>query len=154
LLVGSRADRIRRVRDDGPAGRRHPRAARGATEPRRGASMRIRRSLGLSLRALFAHRVRAALAVAGVTAGVAAVVLTSAIGSGAEADIRARIESLGANLLVVRPAQVKRLVARREILGTVTTLRLEDAEAIAELEHVAFAVPGIEAPVTVKAGAS
>src|SRR5262249_26232633 len=86
--------------------------------------------------------------------GVAAVVLTSAIGAGAEADIRRQIEGLGANLLVVRPAQVKRLVARKELKGTVTTLRPEDFDAIVPLDGVAGAIPGIEAPVKVKAGAS
>ena len=97
---------------------------------------------------------RAILAVSSVTAGVTAVLLTSAIGAGAEAEIRRQIESIGANLLAVRPAQVKRFLARRDVKGTVTTLRLEDFDAIAALEPVAEAVPGIEAPVKVKAGAS
>jgi putative ABC transport system permease protein len=116
--------------------------------------VRIRRSLGPSLRALFAHRVRATLAVSSVTAGVAAVVLTSAVGAGAEADIRRRIEGIGANLLVVRPAQVRRLVARKEVTGLVTTLRLEDFDAVVPLDGVANAIPGVEAPVRVKAGAA
>ncbi|MGH9162465.1 MAG: ABC transporter permease [Vicinamibacteraceae bacterium] len=116
--------------------------------------MKLRRSIGPSLKALFAHRLRATLAVSSVTAGVAAVALTSAIGAGAETDIRRRIESIGASLLVVRPTAVKPLVARKEVEGTVTTLRVEDLEAIATLERVADAVPGIETPVEVKAGAS
>jgi putative ABC transport system permease protein len=116
--------------------------------------MNLRRSIGPSLAALFAHRVRATLAVAGVTAGVAAFVLAGAIGAGAEADIRSRIENIGANLLVVRPAQVKRFVARKDVKGTVTTLRVEDLEAISALQLVADVVPGIETPVKVKAGSS
>jgi putative ABC transport system permease protein len=116
--------------------------------------MKVRRGIGPSLNSLMAHRVRAVLAVSSVTAGVAAVVLTSAIGAGAEEEIRRQIESVGANLLVVRPAPVKRVVARKDVKGTVTTLRLEDFDAIAALEPVAEAVPGIEAPVKVKAGAS
>jgi putative ABC transport system permease protein len=95
---------------------------------------------------------RASLAVSSVAAGVAAVVLTSAIGVAAEASIRSQIDSLGANLLVVRPAQVKRVVARKDVKGTVTTLRLEDFDAIVPLEGVADAIPGIEGPVKVKAG--
>jgi putative ABC transport system permease protein len=117
-------------------------------------TLRAGRGIGPSLKALLAHRVRAALAVSSVTAGVAAIVLTSAIGAGAEGEIRRQIESIGANLLVVRPAQVKRVVARKDVKGTVTTLRLEDYDAIAGLEPVAEAVPGIEAPIKVKAGAS
>jgi len=116
--------------------------------------MRVRRSIGPSLSALLAHRVRTALAVSSMTAGVAAVVITSAIGTGAETEIRRQIEKIDSNLLVVRPAPVKRIVARKEVRGIVTTLRLEDFDAIAALEPVAEAVPGIEAPVKVKSGAS
>jgi putative ABC transport system permease protein len=116
--------------------------------------MKMRRSIGPSLKALSVHRVRAALALASVAAGVAAIVVTSAIGTGAEADIRRQIERIGANLLVVRPAPVKRLVARKDVKGIVTTLRLEDFDAIAALEPVSEAIPGIEAPIKVKAGAS
>src|SRR5262249_39378041 len=116
--------------------------------------MKIRRSIGPSLKALAAHRVRAALAVSSVTAGVAALVVTNAIGTGVESDIRRQIENIGANLLVVRPALVKRVVARKEVKGTVTTLRLDDFEAIAALASVAETIPGIEASLKVKAGAA
>jgi putative ABC transport system permease protein len=116
--------------------------------------MRLRRSLTLSLRALFAHKVRASLALASVSAGVAAVILTSAIGAGAQRDIRQKIERMGVNLLVVRPVQVARSAARKEQKGVVTTLRLADYEAVAELSVVERAAPGIELPVKVKVGAS
>lgn len=116
--------------------------------------MRLRRSLGLSLKALFAHRVRATLAVASVSAGVAAVVLTGAIGAGAERGIRRQIESLGVNLLVVRPVRVKRSAARMELNGVVTTLRLADYDAVVDLPMVSRAAPGVEVPVRVKAGGS
>jgi putative ABC transport system permease protein len=116
--------------------------------------MKIRRSVGPSLKALVAHRIRAALAVSSVTAGVGALVVTNAIGTGVESDIRRQIENMGANLLVVRPALVKRVVARKEVKGTVTTLRLDDFEAIAALAPVAETIPGIEASLKVKAGAA
>ncbi|MEO6528697.1 MAG: ABC transporter permease [Gemmatimonadaceae bacterium] len=116
--------------------------------------MRWRRSLGLSVDALLAHKVRTALALASVAAGVAAVVLTSAIGDGAQRGIDRGIDQLGVNLLVVRPAQVKRLAARKELQGTVTTLVMEDRDALAALPLVARAAPGVESPVRVKAGAA
>lgn len=115
--------------------------------------MRLRRSFRMSLRALFAHKVRAALALASVAAGVAAVVLTSAIGIGAQREVVRKIETMGTNLLVVRPAQVERLASRRTIRGFVTTLTPEDAEAIAALPSVASAAPGVDRPLRVKAGA-
>jgi putative ABC transport system permease protein len=90
--------------------------------------------------------------VGGVSAGVAAVALTSALGTGAEQAVRLRIQGMGANLLVVRPAQVKKLVARKEVKGLVTTLRLEDSSDVEALAVVAQAAPGVEAPVRVKGG--
>ena len=116
--------------------------------------MRLRRTLGLSLKALLNHRTRAILALASVGAGVAAVVVTSAIGAGVERDVRRGIEAMGVNLLVVRPARVKRSVARPEIRGAVTSLRLADHQAIAALSLVADAAPGIEGAVRIKGGAA
>src|SRR5689334_11483735 len=106
--------------------------------------IRFRRSIKPSIRALAAHRTRALLALASVSVGVAAVVATNAIGVGAEQQIVKRIESAGSNLLVVRPAQVKKLTARKKISGTVTTLEMSDRDAIAELPLVANAAPGAE----------
>lgn len=114
--------------------------------------MRIGRSLRPALRALLAHRLRVALVLSSVAMGVAAVLLTGAIGKGARTEVLRNIEALGTNLLVVRPAPVKRLVARKEIGGLRTTLRLADAEAIAELSLVREVVPGTDRTLRVKAG--
>lgn len=116
--------------------------------------MRLRRNVGLSLRALFSHKVRAALALSSVSIGVAAVALTSAVGNGAQSEVRRSIESMGVNLLVVRPVLIKRFAGRKELKGAVTTLRLEDYQAIASLPVIATAAPGIEGAVRVKADAS
>jgi putative ABC transport system permease protein len=116
--------------------------------------MRLRRSLGVSLKALFAHKVRATLAVASVSVGVAALVLTGAISTGAEREVRRRIDAMGVNLLVVRPARVERFPPREEVKGTVTTLRLDDVQAIADLPVVSHAAPGVEGQVEVKADAA
>lgn len=116
--------------------------------------MRLRRRLGSSVRPLLVHKVRAILALSGVAAGVAAVVVSSAIGRGAQQEIVAAIESMGTNLLIVKPLPVTRLVARQTFSGLATTLDLEDYEAIAGLALVADAAPGVEGNVTVKAGTS
>ncbi len=115
--------------------------------------MRLRRAGGLSLRALFAHKLRTTLALASVAMGVAGVLLTSAVGKGAELEVRRSIEAAGANLLVVRPAQVKRSAARRQVRGVVTTLRLDDYRAVLDLPVVLDAAPGLDGGLRVKAGA-
>ncbi len=116
--------------------------------------MKLGRNLRSSLRALLAHRLRVVLVLSSVAMGVAAVVLTSALGKGAEVEVLRGIEAMGTNLLVVRPAPVKRLVARKTVQGLMTSLEAEDAEAIAELALVEAAVPGTEGTLRVKAGNS
>lgn len=110
------------------------------------------RTLRLALRALLAHRLRVALALSSVAVGVAAVVLTSAIGKGAKDEVLKGIEAMGTSVLVVRPAPVKRLVARKEVRGFMTSLKAEDAVAIAELDLVREAVPSVDRGLRVKAG--
>ena len=110
------------------------------------------RALKLSLRALLAHKLRAALALFSVAVGVAAVVLTGAIGDGARRDVVARIATMGTNLLIVRPAQVERTASRKTMRGFVTTLTLDDFDAVAALPVVAGAAPSVDRPVRVKAG--
>jgi putative ABC transport system permease protein len=115
---------------------------------------RLARTARTSLRALSAHKTRALLALASIAAGVAAVVITSAISVGVQREVMQQMQSMGSNLLVVRPAQVKRRVARKTISGVVTSLAHEDYEAIAELALVARAAPGAEGGMRVKSGNS
>jgi putative ABC transport system permease protein len=114
--------------------------------------MKLLRGLGISARALFAHKVRTALALSSVAVSVAAVVVVSAIGTGAQREIVRQTEIMGTNLLVVRPAQVKLSAARKQLRGVVSTLTVEDYQAISELAAVQAAVPGFENTVTAKAG--
>ena len=84
--------------------------------------------------------------------GVASLLVTSAIGKGVEAEVRSGIEAAGSNLLVVRPAQVKRSAARRKLKGLVTTLRLDDYFAVRGLPLDLEAAPGLDASLRVEAG--
>jgi ABC-type antimicrobial peptide transport system permease subunit len=114
--------------------------------------VRPHRAARLSLRALLAHKVRTGLALTSVAMGTAGVLLTSAVGKGAEAEVLRGIEAVGSNLLVVRPAPVKRSAARKELRGAFTTLRVDDYQAIARLPLVAEAAPGVDGGMRVKAG--
>ena len=114
--------------------------------------MKALRAIRISARALFAHKVRAALALASIAVSVGAVVVVSAIGEGAKKEILRQTESMGANLLVVRPAQVRSSAARKQIRGVVSTLTEQDHQAIEQLSAIRAAVPGQENNVTVKAG--
>ncbi|MBI2512672.1 MAG: ABC transporter permease [Opitutae bacterium] len=112
--------------------------------------MKLRRRLSSSLRPLLAHRTRALLALAGVAVGTAAVIVSRALGAGAQEEMRRTIERTGTNLLLVKPLPVKRLAARPQIRGFASTLVVEDADAIARLDQVATVAPAIERPGRVK----
>jgi len=113
--------------------------------------MRVFRALRVSMRGLFAHKVRTVLAVSSAAAGVVAVVVTGAIGEGAKEEVLRQTERIGTNLLVVRPVQVRNSPIRPKLKGVVSTLSLDDYRAIAELPHVWAAAPGFENSATVKA---
>jgi putative ABC transport system permease protein len=67
----------------------------------------------------------------GIVIGVAAVIALMSIGRGAEASIISRIESLGSDLIIIRPGATV-FGGVRSATGSATTLTLEDAAAISE----------------------
>jgi len=78
---------------------------------------------------LGANKLRTALALLGIVIGVAAVISTMSVGRGAQEVITSRIESLGTNLLFVRPGESSQggLGGGQ---GTASTLTLQDAYAL------------------------
>jgi len=101
--------------------------------------MSIRDTLRVALRALVANPLRAVLTTLGIIIGVAAVITTVSIGTGAGASIRQQLTSLGTNLLTVFPGRIQTPFGIGQGVGSVQTLEAEDGEAIAE------AIPGVEA---------
>jgi putative ABC transport system permease protein len=114
--------------------------------------MKVIRQVRLSIAALVALRLRSGLALGAVGVGVAAVLLTSAVGTGARREIAGRIASMGTNLLIVRPTQVARLVARPTVRGVVTTLVPDDADAVRHSTYVLDVAPAAEFAAKVRAG--
>ena len=87
------------------------------------------------------HKLRSSLTILGIVIGVAAVISLMSIGKGAEADILARIGSLGSNLITVRPGATS-VGGVRSAAGSAASLTLEDAEAISEqVPYVAAVAP-------------
>ncbi len=75
------------------------------------------------------HKLRSSLTILGIVIGVAAVIALMSIGKGAQADILARISTLGSNLVTISPGSSNFGGVRSA--GSVQTLTQEDAEAIA-----------------------
>ena len=86
-------------------------------------------TIRIALSSLGANKLRAGLTLLGIVIGVAAVIALMAIGKGVQENITSRIESLGTNLLFVRPgASTQGGVSGG--LGSATTLTLEDSYAL------------------------
>ncbi|MBI4180864.1 MAG: ABC transporter permease [Chloroflexi bacterium] len=77
------------------------------------------------------HRLRSFLTILGIVIGVGAVIALMSIGRGAEAQILSNIQSLGPNLLTIRPG-ASTFGGVRSAGGGVRTLTIEDAQAISE----------------------
>jgi len=78
------------------------------------------------------HKLRSFLTMLGIVIGVAAVIILMAIGKGTTAQILANIESMGSDLITIRPGASFGFGGVRSAGGSAQTLTIEDAEAIAE----------------------
>ena len=109
-------------------------------------SFSFRRSANLNmraaLRALWQNRLRSSLTVLGVVIGVASAILLIAISEGAQREITAQIESLGANLIFVVPGKVQGQLGFSP-MSTVglSTLTERDLAAVQQAKGVRAVVP-------------
>jgi len=112
---------------------------------------RLRRNLVLSFQLLAAHRLRTALSVSGLLTGVAAVLVMVAVGRGAERRVLDRVLAMGTDLLVISAAPAPRLTGRQRQVATTTTLRTQDATAIALESALALrAAPAVNAAIVAR----
>jgi putative ABC transport system permease protein len=77
------------------------------------------------------HKLRSFLTILGIVIGVAAVITLMSVGKGAEASILSNIESMGSNLITIRPGAFT-FGGVRGAGGAANTLTMEDAEAISQ----------------------
>jgi len=105
--------------------------------------VRIQNVLRIALKAIRRNKIRSGLTMLGVIIGVASVIAMIALGSGARASIDQQIQSQGTNVIFVSSGSFGRPGggAVRGGAGTVTTLTLDDAKAIAELPVVTRVSP-------------
>lgn len=83
--------------------------------------------LKVSIKSLWANKMRSFLATLGIIIGVGAVIAMLALGEGAKKQITQKVASLGSNLMVLRPGQKGSQGVRSESYENLT---LENAEAI------------------------
>ncbi|HOM25040.1 MAG TPA: ABC transporter permease [Thermosynergistes sp.] len=83
----------------------------------------------ISLRSLWANKMRSGLAILGVIIGVGAVIAMIAVGRGASLQIESHISSMGSNILIIVPGTTTSGGVRMGA-GTQQSLSLDDAIAI------------------------
>jgi putative ABC transport system permease protein len=104
--------------------------------------MDVMMTVRLANRTLRRNKLRSVLTMLGVIIGVAAVVATLAIGSGARASVQAQIATLGTNVVMVMNGTTSSSGVRS--WGTTHSLTYEDAEAIRkECEAVSGVAPTV-----------
>ena len=109
-------------------------------------------AMRLALRSLVRSKLRASLTALGILIGIAAVVTTNAIGTGASDRMTSQMKALGVNLLVVTPLGPQSGGARGA-QGSGVSLTEEDADAITrEVPSVAAVAPTLQSGAQVVAG--
>lgn len=105
--------------------------------------MNLLESTRIALRSLTANKLRAGLTMLGVIIGVAAVIALMSIGRGASAAISSQIQSIGTNLLFVRPGASQQ-GGVRQAEGSAGTLTLEDGAALQNIEGIVAVAPEVD----------
>ena len=98
-------------------------------------------SMRIAFRALKMNKLRSALTMLGIVIGVASVIATVAIGSGATQRIQQQIASIGSNIIIVIPGSMSSSGVR---LGTGNAVTLSEADAkeiVAQCPDVELAAP-------------
>jgi putative ABC transport system permease protein len=92
---------------------------------------------------LTGNKIRSGLTILGIVIGIASVITMISIGQGAQNSIAANIESIGSNLIIVRPGE-QRSGGVSGGSGSAQTLTIEDADALKnEAQSVKAVAPEI-----------
>jgi putative ABC transport system permease protein len=102
---------------------------------------RVLAAIRIAFRALQVNKVRSALTMLGIVIGVAAVIATVAVGSGATQRIQDQIASIGSNIIIVIPGSLT-TSGMRMGTGNALTLSQSDArELAAQCPSIAIVAP-------------
>lgn len=112
--------------------------------------MNLWTTVGVALQSLTANRLRSALTMLGIAIGVLAVILCTAVGSGARQQVLGQIEALGSNSIIVMPGQERRGAVSLGI-GSKPSLKLKDVAAIRKsCPHVVAVIAQLQRAAQVK----
>ena len=98
-------------------------------------------SMKIAFRALAMNKLRSALTMLGIVIGVASVIATVAIGSGASQRIQDQIASIGSNIIIITPGSTSSSGVRLGTGNAVTLSQADAAEIGVQCPDVALAAP-------------
>ena len=102
---------------------------------------RLLSSIKIAFGALTMNKLRSALTMLGIVIGVASVIATVAIGSGATGRIQEQIASIGSNLIIVLPGSTTSSGVRLGSGNAVTLSSADARELAAQCPDIALAAP-------------
>jgi putative ABC transport system permease protein len=100
-------------------------------------------SMRIAFRALRMNKLRSGLTMLGIIIGVAAVIATVAIGSGATQRIQEQIASVGSNLIIILPGSTTSSGLRMGSGNAVTLSEADAKDLAAQCPDIAFATPTV-----------
>jgi putative ABC transport system permease protein len=104
---------------------------------------RLLSSVRIAFRALAMNKLRSALTMLGIVIGVASVIATVAIGSGATQRIQEQIASIGSNIIIVLPGSTTSSGLRLGSGNAVTLTEADARELVAQCPDIALAAPTV-----------
>lgn len=110
--------------------------------------MNLFEALRIAAGGLLANRLRSTLTMLGIMIGVSSVILLVAVGNGTSMQINSQIQSLGANVIYVYPANAKAAGGISQGFGTAQTLTEADVAALNDSQQapdVVAAIPIVQA---------
>lgn len=91
---------------------------------------------------LSSNKVRSFLTILGIVVGIGSVIALMALGAGSQAAVTSRIESVGSNLLTIRPgAGGQRGGGARMAPGSIQSLTMDDADVLAGTANIDAIAP-------------
>ncbi len=105
--------------------------------------MNIIESMRIALSSLGANKMRSGLTMLGIIIGVMSVIAMLSIGEGAQEAITNQINSIGTNLLFVRPGATQQ-GGVRAAEGSASTLTMEDGQSLVGLPGVVAVAPEVD----------
>ncbi|MCL4489876.1 MAG: ABC transporter permease [Chloroflexi bacterium] len=105
--------------------------------------MNIIESMRIALSSLGANKLRSGLTMLGIIIGVMSVIAMLSIGEGAQAAITAQIDSIGTNLLFVRPGATQQ-GGVRAAEGSASTLTMEDGQSLVGIPGIVAVAPEVD----------